>query len=125
MKATRAPTTTSTGQWAETLAFEHLHAAGLTEVTRNYRCRVGEIDLVMRDGPTLVFVEVRYRGRSDFGSGAASVGSRKQAHLINSAQHFLQRNSTLAKANCRFDVIGVAGPPAGPRIEWIRDAFRA
>jgi len=125
MNAEPSATTTQRGRWAETLAFEHLQAAGLSEVTRNYRCRVGEIDLVMRDGPTLVFVEVRYRGRSDFGSGAASVGSRKQARLINSAQHFLQRNSTLAKANCRFDVIGVAGPQAEPRIEWIRDAFRA
>jgi len=118
-------TTTARGRWAETLACQHLCAARLAEVTRNYRCRVGEIDLVMRDGETLVFVEVRYRERSGFGTGAATVGARKQLHLINSAQHFLQNHPALAKAACRFDVVGVEGPETAPRIQWIRDAFRA
>jgi len=111
------------GRSAEALAETHLKAHGLREVARNYRCRQGELDLVMRDGTTLVFVEVRYRRRDRFGSGAESVDRRKQARLIAAAQHYLQRHGGNRAA--RFDVISVSGDPAAPQVAWIRDAFQA
>jgi putative endonuclease len=107
------------GQAAEQTAADFLRARGLVEVGRNYRVRGGEIDLIMRDQEHLVFVEVRYRARNDFGGAAASVTAAKQARLTLAAQHYLQR--TGSQAPCRFDVVALDGnqPP-----QWIRDAFQ-
>ena len=94
-------------------------------IDRNFRCRLGEIDLVMQDGECLVFVEVRYRKAHGFGSAATSVDVRKQRKLTRAARFFLSRHRRLANRPVRFDVIGidvVAGDEL--RIEWIRDAFR-
>jgi putative endonuclease len=113
------------GRWAEDLACDHLHRAGLETVTRNYRGRRGEIDLVMRCGETLVFVEVRYRGRQDFGSGAESVDEHKRRKLIATAHQFLQRHPQGAGCPCRFDVISITAGGDAPRIEWIQNAFDA
>lgn len=107
------------GQAAEQRAAAFLAANGLTEIERNYRVRGGEIDLVMRDGEHLVFVEVRYRSRGDFGGAAASVTSAKQARLALAAEHYLQRSGGLAP--CRFDVVALQGDQDP---EWIRDAFQ-
>jgi len=112
------------GAWAEDLACQHLLAQGLRLVTRNYRCRHGEIDLVMRDAATIAFVEVRLRSRTDFGSGAESVDARKQARLLSSAEHYLQRYATLL-ADCRFDVVSIRRSGNGHQLEWIRHAFTA
>lgn len=87
---------------------------------RNYRCRFGEIDLIMRDGDTLVFVEVRSRAHAGFGGAAASIDAAKQARLVRAARHYL---ATLARVpDCRFDAVlfDAAGRP-----EWIRAAFDA
>ena len=111
------------GRDAEALAQRHLQRRGLTAVTSNYRCRRGEIDLVMRDGDALVFVEVRFRSDPRFGAGAESVDLRKQARLIAAASHYLQRHP--ADGPVRFDVVAVAPGRLRPRIDWIRDAFRA
>jgi putative endonuclease len=89
-------------------------------VERNYRCRLGELDLVMRDGEVLVFVEVRYRRSRAFGGGAESVGTVKQGRLIAAAQHYLQARNAGADPS-RFDVVALDG--AG--CDWIRDAFHA
>ena len=112
------------GAWAEDLACQHLLDRGLRLANRNYRCRHGEIDLVMRDAATTVFVEVRLRSRTDFGSGAESVDARKQARLLSSAEHYLQRHATLL-ADCRFDVVSIRRAANNYQLEWIRNAFTA
>jgi putative endonuclease len=109
------------GAQAENLACAHLEGAGLTLLTRNYRCPQGEIDLVMDDRGTLVFVEVRYRQSSAFGTPAETVDRRKQARLQAAAGHYLLAHA--ADRACRFDVVALSGRNA--RIEWIRDAFGA
>jgi putative endonuclease len=106
------------GEAAEARALDWLRQQGLEPVTRNYRCKVGEIDLVMREGDSLVFVEVRYRSHPGFGSAAESVTLRKQQRLQRAASHYLQR---LRKTPpCRFDIIGIDADGA---VEWIRNAF--
>lgn len=108
----------SSGAQAEQLAARFLQRHGLQLLQRNYRCRYGEIDLIMRDGATLVFVEVRLRSRSDFGGAAASIDHAKQQKLIRTAQHYL---ATLAKIPpCRFDAILLDN---GADPEWLRNAF--
>ncbi len=96
-----------------------LRDAGLQLITRNYRCRHGEIDLVMRQGTTLVFVEVRRRSRSDFGGAAASVDLRKQKRLVAAARHYLA-GLGCEPPPCRFDVVAIEG--AG-EPQWLPDAF--
>ncbi len=120
--STARVSTVERGAWAEDLAYRHLLDQGLRLVTRNYRCRHGEIDLIMRDGPTIVFVEVRLRNRTDFGSGAESVDARKQARVSSSAEHYLQRHATLL-ADCRFDVVSILQSGDTYRLDWIRNAF--
>ncbi len=102
----------------ERQAERFLRAQGLELVTRNYRCRHGEIDLVMQDGASLVFVEVRRRGRTDFGGAAASVDARKQRRLIATARHYLAGRGE--PPPCRFDVVAIEGDGAP---QWLRDAF--
>ncbi len=106
------------GQTAEARAEAFLVSHGLKRLARNWRCRFGELDLVMQDGATLVFVEVRLRNRSDFGGAAASVTPAKQKKLLAAARQYLSTLKTLPP--CRFDVIALAGdaPP-----EWIKNAF--
>ena len=87
-------------------------------VTRNYRCRRGEIDLVMRDGDTLAFVEVRYRKSDKFGSPAESVTLTKQRRIIQAARHYLQRHPSAL--DCRFDVLALTGDE---QVEWLKNAF--
>jgi putative endonuclease len=109
--------TTDFGNTAEQMAADHLLRQGLTLVTRNYRCRGGEIDLIMRDGGTLVFIEVRARMRNDFGGAAASITAAKQARIILAARHYLARYRV--DAPCRFDAVLLQ---AG-RLQWLRAAF--
>ncbi|MBV2235026.1 MAG: YraN family protein [Sterolibacterium sp.] len=110
-----------TGDSAEELAARFLERNGLQVVTRNWRVRGGEIDLICRDGHTLVFVEVRLRRGQGYGGAAASITATKQRRIILAAQHYL---SGQAECFCRFDAILLdALDPA--RIEWLRDAFSA
>ena len=104
---------------SETMAAAFLQGRGLTILVRNYRCRLGEIDLVARDGATTVFVEVRRRASSAFGGAAASITHAKRAKLVRAARHYL--SSLRDVPQCRFDALLIEGEP--PRIEWIRDAF--
>jgi putative endonuclease len=104
----------------ERLARLFLESQGLRMIASNFRCRLGEIDLVMRDSATLVFIEVRFRSSDRFGGAAASIGVSKQRRLIAAAGLFLQNKSL--DLPCRFDVIAVG---AGNRIDWIQDAFHA
>lgn len=112
------------GATAEQLAGDYLARRGLRLVERNFRCTRGEIDLIMRDGKELVFIEVRARSSSRFGDGAESVNYRKQDKLQLAAAIFLQRNPKLAQLPCRFDVVSVSLKKVPPGIEWIPNAFQ-
>lgn len=113
------------GDGVEAAALTHLQAHGLQVLARNAQARGGEVDLVMLDGATVVFVEVRYRASAMFGGGAASVDRRKRRKLVHAAQVFLMKHPTLAQATCRFDVVDASGDPTAPRLRWLRDAFHA
>jgi putative endonuclease len=122
------PTTTDLGRRGEDRALAHLESHGLELIERNYRCRAGEIDLVMRDREVLVLVEVRTRTRADFGSAAASVGVRKQRRFVLAARHLMLTRPELRRMRARIDVVAIdpaahAGAP--PVITWIRNAFSA
>ncbi|MGA9993728.1 MAG: YraN family protein [Thiobacillaceae bacterium] len=107
------------GKFAEGRAADHLKAQGLNLVARNVRSRFGEIDLIMRDGEVLVFVEVRSRTRSDFGSAADSVTPAKQRRIVLAAREYLARQRGLPP--CRFDVVTLDGAQNNP--VWIKNAF--
>ena len=107
------------GAEAEALAAAFLERQGVRIIARNYRCRLGEIDLVARDGATTVFVEVRSRASSAFGGAAASITAMKRARLLKAARHYLA--GLRAVPQCRFDALLIEGDP--PRIEWLRNAF--
>ncbi len=109
----------------ERLAERHLVERGLRLVVRNFHCRLGEIDLVMRDGPTTVFVEVRYRRDDRFGAAVETVNAHKQLKIQRAAGIFLSRRPALVQHPCRFDVVGISGDRSGPRIHWLRGAFEA
>ena len=106
------------GARAEALAAAFLLARGLAIVERNFRCRRGEIDLIARDGETLVFVEVRLRTRRDFGDAAASITAAKRARIAASALFYLARLSHMPA--CRFDAV-LLDALDSPRIEWVQD----
>src|SRR5215210_249604 len=101
------------------MAAEFLERQGLRVLERNYRCRLGEIDLVARDGDTTVFVEVRSRASGAFGGAAASITAKKRTKLLRAARFYL--SGLRATPACRFDALLFEGDP--PRIEWIRNAF--
>ncbi|MGB5260959.1 MAG: YraN family protein [Gammaproteobacteria bacterium] len=109
------------GRTAEELACRYLLQRGLVLLDRNYHCRRGEIDLILRDTDTLVFVEVRYRRQGRFGSAAESVDWHKQKRLTACARHYLQARLPAARKDCRFDVVAIDGPDQ--TIAWIRNAF--
>ena len=112
------------GAAAERESLRYLQARGLRLVTRNFRCRLGELDLIMLDDDCLVFVEVRFRS-GDFVAPALSVDARKQRKLAQTAAFFLAGHSRLADRPVRFDVVAVErAPGTRGRIQWIRDAFR-
>jgi len=113
------------GREAEEAALRYLLGQGLSLVARNHRCRAGEIDLVMTDGPVLVFVEVRARSRTRYGTPEESVGPRKQARVDAAARHFLATHPGLAQRAMRFDVVAISGSDTDNGIRWIRAAFDA
>jgi len=117
--------TRAAGAEFEQRALAHLQQAGLRLIARNFNTRFGEIDLVMRDSDSLVFVEVRHRRDRSFGGGAASVGAAKRECLQRAAQLFLQAHPSLAASPCRFDVVAFDGAPAAAHCEWHRAAFEA
>ncbi len=125
-KTLRPPTTTTRtraqqlGDAGESAALTFLVAGGLRPLARNVRFKVGELDLVMLDGETLVFVEVRRRGRSEFGDALDSVDARKARKLALAARLYLQREPRHAWRDCRFDVVGFDG---GEQPRWVRGAF--
>ena len=108
------------GSAAEARALSFLQEQGLTLVARNWRCKAGELDLVMQHGDTVVVTEVRSRARAEFGSAAETIGWRKRAKLVRATRLLLARRPDLAEAPLRFDVVTLDGDG---RIEWLREAF--
>ncbi len=114
----------SSGKAAEALARQHLEQQGLRLLAQNWHCRRGELDLVMLDTDTVVFVEVRYRRHAAWGGAIESVDARKREKLTMAAMHFLQQESRWAKHPCRFDVIAINSQGnAPPQLNWIQNAF--
>lgn len=101
----------------------HLNANGLRTLCRNYRCRSGEIDLIMADGEFVVFVEVRYRNNNRFGDPLESITAAKQKRIIRTATHFLSATPELLDRPCRFDAVGVSCVGRQVEFDWIKDAF--
>ena len=110
------------GALAEQWAAHYLQQQGLKLIERNYRSRFGEIDLIMQDGVTLVFVEVRSRRSEDFGGAAASIDVRKQQRLIRTAQLYL--SGMAHTPPCRFDAV-LLGDAQGKDAQWLKSAFDA
>jgi len=107
------------GRSAEDAAVAFLSSQGLTVVLRNYRGKVGELDVIARDGHVLAVVEVRQRSTNRFGGAAASVDRRKQLKIRRAASLLLSQRSDLATLPVRFDVVAI-GPDG---IQWIKHAF--
>lgn len=106
------------GAQAEQVAAQFLQKNGLRLIQSNFRCRFGEIDLILRDGETLIFAEVRQRSRGDFGGAAASIDAHKQRRLILTAQHYLASLPRIPP--CRFDAVLL---DAADNVEWVKNAF--
>ncbi|GMR04006.1 MAG: YraN family protein [Gammaproteobacteria bacterium] len=118
-----SPTALCRGNQAEELACVYLQNNGLKLVERNYRSPFGEIDLVMQQQETLVFVEVRFRRNEKFGTPGETVDARKQAKLRACAEHYLQRAKNSSKKPCRFDIVAVTGGHDGDSLKWLKNAF--
>ena len=113
------------GELAETLTAEHLRRKGYRILTRNYRCRYGEVDIIALDNRTLVFIEVRAKSAAGFGTPQESVGYRKQARLREVARHYLATEQTKGTL-CRFDVVAIQFDPESRKVtefEHIKNAF--
>ena len=111
-----------TGSRYETLVAERLQENGYHILEQNYRCKVGEIDLIARDGEYLVFVEVKYRTTGVSGYPAEAVDARKQQTIAKCAMHFLMKQGN-DDVPCRFDVVAIAGAEGQEEITLYKDAF--
>lgn len=108
------------GDDAEQKALSFLQQQGLQLLCSNYRCKVGELDLVMKEAEALIIVEVRYRQSEQFGGALASITRQKQARIIAAAQHYVIINR-LSHLAIRFDVVAIAG---NQHLNWIKNAFQ-
>jgi putative endonuclease len=106
------------GRRAEDAALDFLRQKGMRLLQRNYRCRFGEIDLVMRDAQVTVFVEVRMRASSAFGGAVESITAAKRARLVATARHYMSAHARIP--DCRFDAVLLNGDG---RLEWLKNAF--
>ena len=119
--------TRALGEQLETVALHYLEANGLSLICRNFQCKLGEIDLVMREKQMLVFVEVRFRRSERYGSAAETVDRHKQRKLLRTAQLYLNLQCFSQHSPCRFDILGITleGATQEYRYNWIRNAFGA
>jgi len=108
----------------ERLACEHLQQQGLILMASNFRIKAGEVDLIMQDGQTLVFVEVRYRRHQQWASAEESVTQAKQHRICLAAAAYLKNKRLSNRCYCRFDVVAINGSLTPPRINWIQNAFQ-
>lgn len=116
------PSRKTVGDAYEALALRFLEQRGLTILERNYRCKTGEIDLIMLDKQTVVFVEVRFRKPNRFASGLESIDQRKCRKIASAASDYLQRTGLSRRFNSRFDVISISGTGLDS-VTWLASAF--
>ena len=107
----------------EKMALKHLTKQGLKLLHKNYHCRLGEIDLVMRDADYIVFTEVRFRENPDYGNGLDSVTKNKQQKLIKTAQYYLINHGLYEKIAARFDVVSICKSQGKTELVWVKNAF--
>lgn len=115
--------TRQVGEKKELQAENYLAMRGLIPVGRNFNCKLGEIDLIMRDEEHLVFVEVRFRRSAAFGRAADTIDYRKQQKLYRAAQFYLQQQRLTEKQACRFDTLCIQGVGSQQQFEWVKNAF--
>lgn len=111
------------GTTAENMACTLLQRQGLLILARNYTCYHGEIDLIMQDEQDIVFVEVRLRGQSAYGTAFESVDRNKQRRIVRAAKHYLQSKGWLYKMNSRFDIVAIERKGGHLHLDWLRNAF--
>lgn len=111
------------GRLGEELALAYLLSQGLKPLIRNYRCKMGELDLVMLERKTLVLVEVRCRSNKDYGGPAASVDWKKQHRLVLAAEHLRMKRVELRRYPARFDVVAITTGEPSAKVDWIKNAF--
>jgi putative endonuclease len=111
------------GNEAEEKAREFLEAKGFQVIEKNYKCYVGEIDLIMQDQEDIVFVEVRSRKHIQYGNALESVDRQKIHKLVRAATHFLQTKKWLYKRNSRFDIIAIRLAQGKMQLDWVKNAF--
>lgn len=118
------------GSSAENIAKQYLEQHGLRFIDNNFSSRFGEIDLIFREGETLVFVEVRYRKNNAYGHSIETITQSKQQKIIKTAEYYLHKNQLSESLHCRFDVIGIEPPNLTEKqastpysINWIKHAF--
>ena len=117
-------TSTDKGKLTEQLAADYLISQGLTFVERNFHCRNGEIDLIMLDGDTYVFVEVKYRKSNSFGGAVAAISASKQQKIKHCVTYYLQHVGLNEYSTCcRVDVVTLDGQIAQPKLAWLKNAF--
>jgi len=117
-------TSTDKGQITEQFAENFLIKKGLTLVDKNYHCRQGEIDLIMLEGDTYVFIEVKYRKSTSFGGAIAAISASKQKKIKHCVTFYLQQ-AGLNEYNtpCRVDVVALEGNINQPAVTWLKNAF--
>lgn len=113
----------SIGGHYEKVAVSYLIKQGMEILERNYRCRMGEIDIVARDGPAYVFCEVKFRSTGGAGDPAEAVDRRKQVTIFQVAAYYLKQHGLWGDVPCRFDVVAITGAGDEAGIRWIPDAF--
>ena len=107
------------GDQAERIACHYLQQQGCQLIDKNFHCRFGEIDLIMQDGPYLVFIEVRYRQHSHYGTPLETITKQKQQKLQRSIQYYLQKWKHAPLL--RIDVLGLEGHLQNPKIHWCKN----
>lgn len=113
------------GKKAEQHALRYLKKQGLQLIKHNFHSRRGEIDLIMRQGESIVFIEVRKRSNTSHGGALESISQQKQQRIIHTAHYYLQQHPKHANQPCRFDVIAIEGVEKQEKIQWIQNAFQA
>jgi putative endonuclease len=110
------------GNAAETVVLNYLKQHGLKELSRNYKVRTGEIDLIMLDNSTIVFIEVRSRINDQFMHAVETIDNKKVQRIIRTSRNYLQRHQDHYDS-CRFDIVTLTGKITSARIDWIKNAF--
>jgi len=115
------------GQYAENLALNYLQKKGLIQLQKNFSCRHGEIDLIMRDNEFIVFIEVRYRNKTQFGHPLETINYAKQKKIIKTIHYFLIKNPQYNQLACRIDAVAIHSQcqSSGDHIDWIQNAIQA